>query len=175
MTKHINSLGIAFILSLLLITACEESSMQSSEIKMEQAVTTRTVEYCYECPNDDDCCCGVWLQNTLQYARLDLCNTTDGTATCPAGGGGGGVEWCPAFNAVGGQSIYLHSGNIRDAFCVAQGTTFSITNTGPVNAYIKVTCQHDLTAPQILTLTIAPYSTWEFVTNNACELSDCYY
>lgn len=155
---------------------CEKSALQNtvSEIKDESSIAPRTVADCEDCPNEDDCCCGVWLQNPSgSSVSLDFCGTSDGTGSCP--GAGGGDRKCTAFSN-GGQNITLTSApnDYRKLFCVVPGSAFSLYNTSSTtNANVYLSCQHDLLAPQILTISIPPNSTYYYQSNGSCYLTTC--
>lgn len=170
MSKYSFSLIFACGLLLLSLTGCEKTAVQTPDKQLANPVAPRSVE-CegYTCPDDDDCCCGVWLQNISETASLFLCGTSDGDNACTVPE----VGDCPEAGGLS-QTIYLDSNNFREGFCVTKGTTFYIRNMGSSNANIRLTCQHDWTAPQILTLSIAPGWYVQYSANGICYLTDCY-
>lgn len=149
--------------------SCEKSGYTNEmELTDNQRISNRTVEECEDCPNAGDCCCAIESQNPDDFITLQLCGTSDGAGACS------GSAACGSSFIGGGQQITLQMGDYRKLFCMGQGNAFWIKNlsmTTPASIYL--TCQHDLTAPQILSITIPANSTYYYETVNACVLSGC--
>ena len=172
--KNLNFYKILICFGVLWLTySCEKADQTTTGIVANnEQLTSRVVSSCDNCPNDDDCCCAVWLQDIFNTAAsLRFCGTTDGPNSCT----GDAVGECPSLSN-GGQDISLFPGigNFRKLFCVAPGSTFWIRNIHPTDdAIIYLSCQYDITNPQVLTITIPAGYTFTYSTNGSCLLSRC--
>ena len=123
---------------------------------------------CEECPGVDECCCGVSLDGDATNATIRLCGTSDGAGACA------GSDTCGNSFSGGGQQIVLNSiSNPKQAFCMLEGSPFWIYNAGTGNAEIVITCQGDLTVPQLIQLHLSPGDSIYYETNGSCLLSEC--
>ncbi|HXR81689.1 MAG TPA: hypothetical protein VN763_12255 [Saprospiraceae bacterium] len=167
--KNIEFYKILICFGLLWLTySCEKADLQKSTIKDIDHISSR-VDECENCPNVNDCCCGVELQDPDDAAFLRLCGTTDGQLTC----NDTAPITCPAING-GGQIIQLDSDSPKSLFCMAQGSTFAIRNTSSIDpAVIQFTCQNDVAHPQIIYITIPTLTTYYFATNSSCQVGHC--
>ncbi len=151
------------------IYGCERTELQKSS-NNNGLITPREITDCSQCPNEDDCCCGIELKDIVSgHASLRLCGTTDGgnacTATPPAS--------C-SFISGGGQSTTLNSSNPKLGFCMIKGNALMIQNLSSTDtAKIYISCQYDLTHPQTLQVNIPPNSFYYAGTNNSCEIAEC--
>ena len=163
--------SISFICSLffLMITACERTELQKSTLDRTQNLTTRS-EFCENC-DEDDCCCAVELQfPNSSTATLRLCGTADGTITTCSDPTP--PSPCSAISG-GGKAFVLNLNDPKEGFCMVKGNSFYVRNAGIADADIKITCQHDITGPQIITVTIPPGQTYYYGTNSSCEIAVC--
>ena len=149
--------------------SCEKTGLQTTDAS-HQKISSRSVEECEDCPNDDDCCCAVELQNpTTQDALLSLCGTSDGASACSEIA----VGTCSAISG-GGQVIYIQPGDSRRLFCMGPGNPLRIRNlNSSANANIFLTCQHGQTNAQIVPLSIPPSTSVFYGVGGTCLLTEC--
>jgi hypothetical protein len=145
--------------------SCEKADLQKAS-KDDKSITERTDD-CENCPIDD-CCCAVEL-NGSSAADLIFCGTHSGIGLCnfpnPPGP-------CSAFSN-GGTHFSLNSSTPYGVFCMVKGNSFSIYNNAVGSVSVKVSCQHDQTHPQTLTVTIPGGTYYYFLNNSDCELTQC--
>jgi hypothetical protein len=146
---------------------CEKADLQKSTT-VEKPISPR-VDDCEECPNEDDCCCFVWLEENETEATLRFCGTTDGTGPCS------GSTPCDPDPNGGQQTIILDADtNPGQHFCVALAGSFWIYNPNMSDdADVLITCQAGELSPQIIHRTVPADGTIYLDTNGSCELSDC--
>lgn len=144
--------------------SCDKADHLSNNTRVqEDQLKARTVNACEDCPNETDCCCSVELSDpSTGSASLRFCGTTDGVGSCT-----GSTTGCPSFSG-GGQSISLSTGigNYRKLFCMAPGSALWVQNIGSATS-VKISCQHGMTNPQIITLNLNPSDLVNF------SLTDC--
>lgn len=168
---------INYQIILLLLTigfsSCEKNEVKNTE---EAAGYIQLIEFrssCIECPGVDECCCGVWVQQTIGgTASIHLCGTSDGSGLCSDNDPPGD---CPAISG-GGQGPFDLVGpdTGKRRFCMNEGDTFWIANTHPTETmHIYLSCQDDITNGQVLTISIPAGQRWYYEVNNACELTLC--
>ncbi len=161
---------IAIILCFLIIAlnvGCERTELQQSSANISERITPRS-EFCNDCA-EDDCCCYVELQNPgMSSASLRLCGTADGLGSCT----GTPPSSCASFSG-GGKVASLSPMNPKQGFCMVKGNAFYIQNVGAGAAVIKISCQNDVTSPQIIFVTIPSPGIYYYGTNDACEIAVC--
>lgn len=172
MTKY---LFFFISIGLFWFSSCEKSTIQNTdEESIVSELSSRTVESCDDCPNEDDCCCAVSIPDLSPDVTVSLCGTSDGaTSSCSGGGGGTGLPpFCPVYSS-GQQDITLsHPGDYRKLFCNRGAFSIKNLNTS-TNVRVNLTCQHDQLAPQILNLNIPAGATYYYVANSSCYLTTC--
>jgi hypothetical protein len=170
--KNIAFYKILICFGLLWLTySCEKSTDQTStgNVASNGQLTSRWITDCEDCTDHDKCCCGVELQNpTSDDAYISICGTADGSGTCSFSP----PSPCSAISG-GGQSSYLYLDHPKEGFCMTKGNSFAITNTGSVNAYVKITCHYDIVSPTYTYLTIPPNTTYYFGADSSCDLFQC--
>ena len=126
---------------------------------------------CSECPDEDDCCCGIELQDTdMGQASLRICGTTDGTGSCSDSSA---PSPCISISG-GGQAISLSPQDPKFGFCMLPGNSFYIQNMDLNNpADITITCQDDVVFAQTLTISIPANTRWYFDTDGGCVTVRC--
>ncbi|MGB4847754.1 MAG: hypothetical protein WBP41_07520 [Saprospiraceae bacterium] len=152
---------------MIMTTSCERTEIQKSTVKDDGRIIPRT-GFCDNCA-EDDCCCYVELQQpNSSSASLRLCGTADGLGSCT----GTPPNSCASFSG-GGKVASLSTMNPKQGFCMVKGNAFYIQNVGGSSAVIKISCQDDLTSPQIIYVTIPAAGLYYYGTNNACEIAEC--
>ena len=164
-----NNFFIIIICSIFILgsTGCERTDLQRSSPYDLVKIEPREIEECDDCPLND-CCCAVWLQNSLSSAQLYFCGTSDGNELCS----GDATGICDEFSG-GGQYLFLNTGTPKRGFCVDPGQGFWVRNLGDNPAYIYITCQDDVTGPQTLTITLQPSEILYIGSNGECEIFEC--
>jgi hypothetical protein len=152
--------------------SCEKSADQNttSNVVFNGQLTGRWITECDDCTTHNNCCCSIELQNpSSDDAYISICGTSDGTGNCSFSP----PSPCSIISG-GGQSTYLDNGNPRRGFCMAKGNSFAITNTSlTATAYVQITCHYDITNPTYTYLTIPANTTYFFVVNGDCDISQC--
>lgn len=161
---------LACVTSFISFTSCEDVNDQSNHVVTpNDNIPISTRGNCDLCPDDDECCCAVWLQPGSTAATVTLCGTSNGAAACI----GSGTVNCPSFSG-GGQVAVLTTTAPIHPFCLNEGTSFYIRNTGGVPANIIVSCQVDITmAPDTMWLQIPIGITVYIQGNSSCVLEPC--
>lgn len=156
--------------SMFLITSCEKADVQNSRIVNYDGVIIEYRSDCIDCPDLNECCCAVYLQNPgMDEAQLFLCGSSDGSENCT-----GAVFGDCEVNNNGGHEFDLHEFNDKERFCMLQGGSFWIHNTNTSDpAYIYISCQEDITNPQVIQVTIPANSRYFYDVNGSCELTLC--
>lgn len=156
--------------SMLLISACERAEIQSALVTKLIDIVIETRSDCQECPDLNECCCGVYLQNPeTEDADITLCGTSDGPDLC-SGATFGDCE----VNSGGGHTFMLDEFNDKERFCMLQGSSFWIRNNSTTtSANIYISCQEDITNPQILQVTIPANSRNFYDVSGSCTLMLC--
>ncbi len=172
--KNIAFYKILICFGLLWLTySCEKSADQttSSNVALNGRLTSRDGDDpCEVCLAEDDCCCGIELQQPGggATATIGLCGNDDGTTTCSSS------PPSPCGTISGGFIITtLNSGTPKLPFCMIPGAYFQIRNTGLVNAVIKVTCHYDITNPTYAFITITPGSSYVYGVDTGCGITQC--
>ena len=113
---------------------------------------------------------GVYLQNPeTEDADITLCGTSDGPDNCT-----GAVFGDCEVNNNGGHTFILDEFNDKERFCMLQGSSFWIKNNSTtLSANIFISCQEDITNPQILQVTIPPNSRYFYDVSGSCSLTLC--
>jgi hypothetical protein len=161
---------LACVTSFISFTSCEDVNDQSNHVVTpNDNIPISTRGNCDLCPDDDECCCAVWLQPGSTAATLTICGTSNGAAACI----GSGTVNCPSFSG-GGVLATLTSGSPSQPFCLNEGTPFYIRNGGMSTANIIVSCQVDITmAPDTMWLQIPVNATVYIQGNSSCVLEPC--
>jgi hypothetical protein len=158
------------LVSMFIIPSCDQTSdLHNSNLKPNDDVALTTRGNCTLCPDDDECCCAVWLQPGNQSASLFICGTSNGVVACIGSASGN----CPSFTG-GGVLASLNSTDPLQPFCLNEDTPFYIRNLNPsVIANIIVSCQVDLVAPDTMWLQIPGGATVYIQGNSSCVLEPC--
>lgn len=118
-----------------------------------------------DCPNANECCCFVELNND-NVATIALCGTTTGSACLGSQGS------CDNAPSGGGQSITLNGLNPKQIFCMDPESALRIINTSTTdNAGIRFGCNTTSVSP--LTIILSPQDSVKAQTNIGCELGGC--
>ena len=154
------------------ISSCEKAEIQKSSTKQELIQIIEFRSSCEQCPGMDECCCGVWVQQTIGgTASIHLCGTSDGSGLCSDNDPPGD---CPAISGGGiGPFTLTGPSTGKRRFCMNEGDAFWIANTGSTTMDIYLSCQDDITNGQVLTISIPAGQRWYYEVNNACELTLC--
>ncbi len=151
---------------MMMISSCERTEIQKSTVKDDGRIIPRT-GFCDNCAVDD-CCCSIELKDVNSHATLRLCGTDDGIGSCSA------TPPSPCVSISGGAKFkIINSSDPKLEFCMVKGNSFYVRNAGIDSAFIIITCQHDITTPQVINAAIAPGSYYYVGTNNSCEVSHC--
>jgi hypothetical protein len=153
--------------SLLYIIGCENAEIQRSSPNDSEKITQRVVASCDDCPVDH-CCCSVESQTHTDVLSLRFCGTSDGASGCTASG----PSPCNSISG-GGQLIGLDQNGFRKLFCLSPGNAFSVTNLSGSTADIYLSCQYNLTSPQIVPISIGNTQTVYYDSDSGCFLSQC--
>ncbi len=151
-------------------TSCNQAVDEQSLIKtLNETAALSNRSDCDLCPEDEECCCGAWLQPGSSGAFLQICGTTNGMSACMGAATGN----CPSFSG-GGLIIELTLTEPRQPFCVGENSPFYIRNlSGTSTALIIITCQADLISSDTMWLQIPPNEFRYIGTNNACAMGPC--
>jgi hypothetical protein len=147
---------------------CEKADQyntSSSDTSSNLPIDTRGE--CEECPDEDECCCLVYLYHD-DGAAIALCGTSDGAGSCSGS--------CSAGSFSNGlHTTTLSSGGPQGlAFCMLKERAFWIENTdGSDHADLKITCRNDFVGAQTLTIHLDPTERMYFQTDDECFLSSC--
>jgi hypothetical protein len=148
---------------------CEKADQyntSSSDTSSNLPIDTRGE--CEECPDEDECCCLVYLYHD-NYAEIALCGTSDGAGMCS------GDDTCPVGSFSNGyQTKTLVSLDPELAFCVIKERAFWIENLDAMDgADLKITCRNDYVGAQTLTIHLNASDKKYFETDDECFLSEC--
>lgn len=151
----------------LFYTSCEKSGLQITSTNDNKPIQTRGE--CEECPEVDECCCAVWLDDDYDDAMLRFCGTSDGAAACS------GFSYCGTPFSGGGQQLDLADPNERKkTFCMTEGSPFYVVNYSTTQTTgIIISCQDGFTNPDTVHRRIQPLDTFYFETNGLCEITPC--
>ena len=170
--KNLIPVSILTLLSFLFILqACEDVNDQANHlVTPNDNIPISTRGNCDLCPDDDECCCAVWLQPGNTSANVVLCGTSNGAAACIGSATGN----CPSFTG-GGVLALLTSDAPIQPFCLNEGTPLYLRNlSNSSTANIIVSCQVDITmAPDTMWLQIPPLATVYIQGNSSCVLLPC--
>lgn len=170
MKNLIPSSLLTIITFLFVLQACEDVHEQSNQvITPNDNIPISTRGNCDLCPDDDECCCAVWLQPGSSLASLTICGTSNGVVACIGSATGN----CPSFTG-GGILASLTSTDPSEGFCLNEGSPMYIRNIGASTANIIVSCQVDITmSPDTMWLQIPPGITVYIQGNSSCVLEPC--
>jgi len=148
--------------------SCEKADLHRSDPianQIDQIVPRSDCEYC---PDEDECCCAVWLYHDHD-AQLEMCGTSDVTGSCS------GSAICTIGSFSGGwQSFTLDDVTPTHPFCMVQGRAFWIQNTHPTDAVDnKISCQGDIVNPQILTIHLNHGDIFYYSIGGSCQILPC--
>ena len=153
-----------------LLYSCEKTADQSTtgNVAYNGQLASRTVEDCEDCP-ENYCCCGIELYGTTTSANIDVCGFSNGTYSCgiyfPSG--------CSAFGGYG-ENFQLDETDLpRVAVCKEENGVFRIYNNESYTITIRITCQHDISSPQWVTINIPATSAVFYHINGDCEVVQC--
>ncbi len=166
-----NTLFLSIFICILFIfgmSACERTELQKSA--PNDLVKLETRGDCEECPDNDQCCCAIWIQGTEETANVSICGSTSGFGDCVISESGS----CAETNGVFYNWEFEEGVFERAPFCVLEEGPFVITNTSSTDpALIIVTCQNSMTNPDTIWLQLPPLSRRYFHTNEECEIEPC--
>lgn len=152
------------------INSCEKADIQKSPTVVEDQSPIVFRSDCEECPGQDECCCGIELDQGDDEAHIRLCGTSDGPDACS------GTSICGLISPSGGgyQFDLFDDSNPREGFCMLEGYPFWIYNYSTTDdAYVKITCQGDQANPQIIHIHLGPGERFYYETDPSCELTLC--
>jgi hypothetical protein len=150
-----------------LLTACEKSNIhKTSPAESTDLILPRSD--CERCP-EDECCCFIELQNTMETASITICGSTDHAGLCT----GSSVGNCPSFSN-GGISKFLDGDDPKLDFCLLEDDAFWILNTSSTQtANLNISCQGDEIVPQIIQVSIPPLTRYYYSADDSCFLTIC--
>ena len=152
------------------LTSCDVNDLQKQVTTANDEIISPRGD-CDDCPDEDDCCCYVTLNNGDNSASLFFCGTSDG-----------GVVNCSSLPCVAtsytnkGHTITLTTPfNFKYNFCVLENTEFFFLNTHATDvADIKVSCQRGQSTPQEYAFQLAANGGRAYLlTNGTCVVSEC--
>ena len=147
--------------------ACEKATLHN-----EQSLQTELKSRgdCDECPDANQCCCGVWLQPNEDYAEFIICASSSGTGTCFGQSSGS----CPPFTGISYAITLTDPTPVKADFCSLLSGPFVIYNTsGTLPANVIISCQNNQINPDTIWVQL-PVNGRKFIQSNGnCELGPC--
>ena len=168
------SFSILFsMISMCIFISCEKSEIQKV-VKSNKHIEGRScVDDCSDCAVDDCCCSITLLSQPSGTIQIGLCGTSSpclSTIACQAGS----LGMCADIS--GFEEPFSFTSQFETKmFCVPQGASFGITNTGTGTPTMRLTCQVGQVTPQTVTITLnTPPDKPFWQTNGSCELIKCF-
>lgn len=152
----------------ILFMSCDKTELQKGFTEPFQIEPFTYRSDCEECPDENECCCGVELEFFDSHADIDVCGTSNGMGLCF------GSDDCGSTFSGGYLDLELDTDESRKLFCMNKNSPFWIHNyhaTDP--AYIVITCQGDLISPQFVHIQLDPGETLYYETNGSCTIIPC--
>ena len=161
------------MVSLLAISACEKAEIQQSAKSNKHIEGRSCVDDCSDCAVNDCCCSITILDDPGQGVNIGLCGTSSpclSTTACEAESVGNCAD-IDGFE----EPFSFTSQFETKMFCVPQGSSFGITNTGMGTPRFSLTCQVGQFNPQTVTIQLnSPPAKPFWETNGSCELTSCF-
>jgi hypothetical protein len=173
MTKYSLFLILACMMSMFFLLSCEKAEIYKTYVQPTYDNPILTRGDCDDCPDEDECCCYVALDNSDTHAQLYLCGTSDGTT---AGGS------CPSvpclitsFTQLQHTPTLTTPFNFKYNFCAMESTEFFIMNTHATDpADVKVSCTRGQGMPQEYSFSLAANGGRKYLlTDEDCVVTEC--
>ena len=149
--------------------SCEKTEIQNTSSLSANNPAIHTRGNCELCPDDEECCCIIYLLAPSTSGSVRLCGTANGGLDCS----GNATTNCPSFSG-GGIATSFTMLDHSEPFCMAENSPFYVMNTGSSGTlHVVVSCQSDLPNSDTIQLHI-PAGQFRYVeTNTDCEVSSC--
>jgi hypothetical protein len=154
------------------LPSCEKNEFRKTYVSGTNEFPILPRGDCDDCPDEDECCCTISLDNGDNFASLGLCGTSDGNV----------VTSCPSLPCVASQyALKDHSFtlstpfNFKYDFCAFENSEFFIRNVHPTDvANVNITCQRGQSTPQNISLQLQANGGRAYITTNgSCEVNEC--
>ena len=148
--------------------SCEKSDLSKSDTvnPSEEPILPRGD--CEDCPDEDECCCFIMLDEPDENASIYICGVSDGTPSCL------GSNICGTYVAGDFKSALLTPMAPRMEFCIDENTPFYLYNySGSDVANVIISCQRGLLNPQLVPVQLDPDESFYYETTGSCAIEPC--